>query len=145
MSTVATSAIRMIHTVDPKQAIMKDAKGFLDSVVIVNPFEVILIAYERLRGSQEQKTTGGIIIPQTAERGAEDKFQGSIALVVKMGELAFTESDDHKWGKRTPKVGDWVTYRINDTHPLVIRDMMIRQIVDTNIKLIFDGDPSEVV
>lgn len=142
MTTMATAAIRMAHVADPKEAIWRDVRSFVDRVAIVNPYEVMLASYERA-GSGEARTAGGIIIPETA--ADEDKFQGIVGLVLKMGELAFTGDEHHKWGSRTPTVGDWVTFRVGDTHPFTVGKRMVRLISDASVRLILDGDPSEVI
>lgn len=142
MTAMVTSAIRMQHAIDPKQAIWNDVGEFVKQVSLVNPYEIMLASYERAAAG-EARTKGGIIIPETA--ADEDKFQGIVGLVIKVGELAFTGDDNHRWGSRVPQVNDWVTFRVGDTHPFTVGKRMVRLISDASVRLILDGDPSEVI
>ena len=55
-----------------------------------------------------EKTKGGIIL---ADRTlAEDRFQGKVGLVIKVGPMAFVDSPIASFGGVTIEPGDWVTY-----------------------------------
>lgn len=92
--------------IDPKRAL-------LDSLpVAVKDYEVfhnrVLVAtYVR-----PEKTKGGIIL---ADRSlAEDRFQGKVGLVIKVGPLAFADDGAARFGGVALQPGDWVTYRPSD-------------------------------
>ena len=63
-----------------------------------------------------------IILHQTDNAMAEDRFQGKIGLVLKAGPMAFQDDSVAKFGGITVSVGDWVIYRPSDGHELFIRD-----------------------
>ena len=53
---------------------------------------------------------------------SEDRFQGKVGLVLKVGPNAFKDDTVAKFGGVTIKQGDWVAYRPSDGHELFIRD-----------------------
>ena len=53
---------------------------------------------------------------------SEDRFQGKVGLVLKVGPTAFKDDSVAKFGGVTVKQGDWVAYRPSDGHELFIRD-----------------------
>lgn len=53
---------------------------------------------------------------------AEDRFQGKVGLVLKIGPTAFQDDSVAKFGGVSIKPGDWVMYRPSDGHELFIRD-----------------------
>lgn len=59
-----------------------------------------------------EKTKGGIIRPDRTL--AEDRFQGKVGLVIRMGPLAFKDDNVAKFGGVKVEPGDWVTYRPSD-------------------------------
>lgn len=58
------------------------------------------------------RTPGGIIMPDKTLD--EDRYQGKVGLVLKLGPIAFRFDEDPE-GKKAPKVGQWVLYRPADT------------------------------
>ena len=54
---------------------------------------------------------------------AEDRFQGKVGLIIKMGPLAFKERRGVEFGGAAAEVGDWVMYRPSDGTELFIKDM----------------------
>lgn len=105
--------VRILHHKDPAQEIWDDI-GWLIEGLTPTGADVLLAMYERV-GQGESRTPGGIIIPDTKGGAAtEDKYQGKVGLVVKMGPLAFQEDDNHKWGNVVPKIGDWVLINVNE-------------------------------
>lgn len=63
------------------------------------------------------RTRGGIIRPQKTMD--EDRYQGKVGLVLKMGPIAFRFDEDPE-RKHAPKIGDWVLFRTADTHEVGI-------------------------
>lgn len=53
---------------------------------------------------------------------AEDRFQGKVGLVLKIGPTAFHDDSVAKFGGVEVKVGDWVIYRPSDGFETFIRD-----------------------
>lgn len=98
---------------DPKQAIM-DAVGDLDDYECFH--NLVLVATY----IGPEKTKGGIIL---ADRSiAENRFQGKVGLVLKVGPLAFKDDNIAKFGGVTVSPGDWVVYRPSDGIEHFVKD-----------------------
>ena len=95
--------MKMEHTVDPKKEIMDRLGDYMEAIEVMGE-DVLLGVYVR-----PQKTASGIYLTDNARQ--EDEYQGLACLVLKMGPLAFVEDEDHVYGPRKPKVGDWVAVR----------------------------------
>jgi hypothetical protein len=82
--------VRVVHDTDPAQEIIRDV-GYLCDDITVMGADVLIVMYERLKGSRgERKTAGGLLLPDTANTTAhEDRFQGKVGLVMKMGRDLF--------------------------------------------------------
>lgn len=66
-------------------------------------------------------TKGGIYLGGDRTR-AEDRFQGKIGLVLKVGPTAFVDTPHVKFGGKTVKAGDWVMYKPSDAHEFFFVD-----------------------
>lgn len=137
-SSVASKALSVIHEKPPRQVIQEALKGFLSDVEITNT-DVLLCIYER-----PEKTSGGIIMPETASRRAEDKFQGTVGLVVKIGPN-YHDTYDRKVGLEPRlKIGDWVLIRRGDGWGFVLGDRVMVQIQGDYIRTRVQ-DPDSVI
>ncbi len=116
-----------------KADLMKRVGFISDHVQVPGPKILVAIYYRPM------KTSGGIINPGAKE---EDSHQGKIGLVLKMGPLAFAEDSNHAWEGVSPKVGDWVQFRVGDTAPWRMgRDSKLphlRYVEDVNVLAIWD-------
>lgn len=63
---------------------------------------------------------GSLYMPD--RRIDEDRFQGKIGLVLKVGPTAFVDDGAAKFGGLTVDHGDWVVYRPTDGFEVFIRD-----------------------
>lgn len=122
----------MDHLLDPAKEIFEKVQKSLVSVSLVNPYEVLVGLYRR-----PDKTKGGIYL--TDRQKDEDIYQGKVGLVLKMGDYAFSEDNDHKWPERTPRVGDWVAFRVGDSWPLIVGEQHCRILEDRLFRLILNS------
>jgi hypothetical protein len=53
----------------------------------------------------------------------EDRFQGKVGLVLKLGPMAFKDDGATKFGGFAVEPGEWVLYRPSDAMELFIKDM----------------------
>ena len=119
------SIVAMDHKVDPK-------KDLLDKIGDISKFEIfsnqILVAvYIR-----PEKTKGGIYL--TDNNRAEDKYQGKVGLVLKMGPSAFVD-DTQNWFKDiTVGQDDWIVFRPSDGWSLEINGVLCRILDDTSVR-----------
>lgn len=119
--TVATKVIEVIHDEDPKVVINRDLKGWIEKVEPLG-HDAVVCVYER-----PQKMKSGLYMPDGASRVAEDKFQGVVGLVVKLGPN-FHEKR-REIGVIDPiKVGDWVSFRTQDCVAFVLGNRAMRQL-----------------
>jgi hypothetical protein len=106
--------VLVVHDTDPADAIRDEVGSFCDGLTMLGA-DVFIVMYERV-GNRESKTAGGIIlVNKEGGTSSEDKFQGKVGLVMKMGPIAFKEDDFHQWGGIAPKVGDWVIVNVSQT------------------------------
>jgi co-chaperonin GroES (HSP10) len=108
---------------DPKEAILK-ALGKHDTHVFHS--KVLVATYVR-----PAMTSGGIILPdKTVE---EDRYQGTIGLVIAMGKGAFKDDNIAQFNGDKLKIGDWVGYVAADGISLFINSVPCRLFDDTRI------------
>ncbi len=119
----------MLHAEDPRDVVKKEL-GDIASVEIFNT-QVLVAVYER-----PERTAGGIILADQT-RG-EDKIQGKVGLIVKMGPDAFHDPEQ-KWFRGVDmNIGDWVVFRPSDGWPVTINKKICRVLEDTHIRLRVD-------
>jgi len=117
--------MKMQHTIDPKKEIL-DEIGDIKEVEIFNN-QILCAIYIR-----PQKTASGIIL--TEKYVDEDKYQGKVGLVLKMGPEAFVD-ESGKWFKNMKiKVGDWVVFRPSDGWAVSINNKSCRVLDDVAVR-----------
>lgn len=91
--------------------------------------EVMVAIYMR-----PERTKSGLIL--TDNTRDEDRFQGKVGLVVKMGNEAFNDPSGNWFRDVNVKIGDWVWFRASDGFSLSIngRDGHCRVLKDTSIR-----------
>lgn len=112
------------HDQDPKEKLLA-AVGDVSGVDIFHN-QVLVAVY-----IAPEKTKGGIIRPQ--QNVDEDKYQGKVGLVIKLGPRAFISDDKWSWPEDMGE-GDWVFYRISDTVGVTINGQTCRIIDDVDVK-----------
>jgi co-chaperonin GroES (HSP10) len=117
--------MKMAHAIDPKTELLQEV-GDIKEVEIFNN-QILCAIYIR-----PQKTKSGIIL--TEKYVDEDKYQGKVGLVLKMGPEAFVD-DSGKWFKNMKiKVGDWVVFRPSDGWSVSINGKSCRILDDVAIR-----------
>lgn len=123
-----SSKLKMVHKKDPKEEIfeavgtdIKDCKVFGNRVLVG--------VYQR-----PDKTLSGIVLPDKTRD--EDKYQGKVGLVLKLGSLAFQDTSDSRWdAAEVAKVGDWVLIRSSDGLSTELGGKLCRIVRDSEIQL----------
>ena len=77
------------------------------------------------------KTAGGIILPDKVIE--EDRFQGTVGLVIGLGKGAFKDDNIAKFNGDKLKVGDWVLTVAADGVAMFINEVPCRLFDDTRI------------
>lgn len=118
-------AMVMVHENDPKEVLMNKLGDISDFEIFHT--QVLCAVYQR-----PEKTRGGIII--TDQSRDEDKSQGKVGLIVKMGDSALFDTTG-KWSWPDGMgLGDWVYYRASDGWAVTINGVLCRVLDDTNIR-----------
>lgn len=140
---MVNAAMEMHHEIDPKLQLIEESKGQVD---YLHPMGSLVLVSVYVRGGvagKEQKTKGGLIIPDSVKD--EDRHQGKIGVILKMGPLAFKEDETHKWGDNHPKLHDWVVFRVGDTFPFLIQKRTYRFVEDIDIRAVWTGSPDLLI
>ena len=120
----------MQHDQDPAEVIFK-AIGMKKPGVLPG-FEifanrVLVGVYKR-----PEKTKSQILLPdQTRD---EDKYQGKVGLIVKLGPTAFKDASGGWQWPDDIGLGDWVYYRASDGWALAVNQVECRQLDDMDIR-----------
>lgn len=142
--------IRVVHDTNPASDIHDDVGGILADFQPLGA-RVLVVIYERgkRKGTTETRTASGrLIIPDTGSTSAlgNDKYQGKVGLVIKLGPLAFVDDDGHQWGHTRPAVGDWVMFQVSNTQPFDLPgDRRARYVEDVHIDGIVPPDQIDAV
>ena len=99
------------------RTVLIDAIG-ADNIENFEPFHNFILIATYVRSD---KTKGGIIIGGDRTR-AEDRFQGKIGMVLKVGPTAFRGAKPDSFGGITVNVGDWIMYKASDAHEFFFVD-----------------------
>ena len=117
--------MKMAHAIDPKTELLQEVGDIKEVEIFKN--QILCAIYIR-----PQKTKSGIIL--TEKYVDEDKYQGKVGLVLKMGPEAFVD-DSGKWFKNMKiKVGDWVVFRPSDGWSVSINGKSCRILDDVAIR-----------
>ncbi len=99
------------------RTVLVDAIG-KDNIESFEPFHNLILIATYVRSDM---TKGGIIIGGDRTR-AEDRFQGKIGMVLKVGPTAFKGAKSDSFGGVTVKAGDWIMYKASDAHEFFFVD-----------------------
>lgn len=118
-------AMVMKHETDPKQDLL-NAIGDLSQFKLFNN-QCLAAIYIR-----PEKTKSGILLPgQTRD---EDKWQGKVGLVVKMGPSAFNDPDGKWFNGVNVALHDWIVFRPAESWQLTVNNVLCRIVDDVNVR-----------
>jgi co-chaperonin GroES (HSP10) len=101
MTVSASASLRQIAEEsgsDPRGAMLR-VLGDYSHFIAIAPHRVLVQIYV-----QPEQTQGGVYLPDKTL--AEDRFQGKVGLVLKVGQMAF--SDKEWFGDFKVQAGDWI-------------------------------------
>jgi hypothetical protein len=136
-------ALKALHLTDPRQDLWKKV-GKLDWIKIRSN-QILVAVYERPTEAQY----GTMKIHLADKTKEEDRYQGKVGLVIKMGPLAFVDDDDVKFQEHDKcKVGDWIVFRASDGWQLTLTGdgsnaQLCRVFVEADIKAVITS-PDQV-
>lgn len=117
--------MRMEHDEDPAKKIWKEI-GKLDDIDIFNN-QVLVAVYIR-----PNKTKGGILLSD--QTIGEDRFQGKVGMIVKMGPSAFVDPDQKWFNGVKMDVGNWIFFRPSDGWHVTVNGVLCRVVQDIDVK-----------
>lgn len=122
---VATKVTAVVHEKDPKQAILDDLKGLIEKLEPLGG-DAIVCVYER---PQAIDLGGGkkLYTPDNYSRTTEDKFQGVVGLLVKVGPSFGKHREAHGVDPQIA-VGNWVSFRTQDCIAFTLGSRAMRQL-----------------
>ena len=110
---------------DPVQAILEEIGDSLNGIEVFGNRVLVATA------PRCERSRGGIIF--TDKNIDEERYQGKVGLILKMGEGAFKFDGSYEWVGPAPKVGDWVFYRTPDSWECGVSGVSCRFIRDEYI------------
>ena len=116
---------RMNHSVDPKKVILDDM-GDISNVKSFNN-QVLVAIYLR-----PEQTSTGVWLPE--KNRDEDKYQGKAGLVIKLGPLAFDETNDNFFKDVDVKLHDWVYFKPSDGWSITVHGVLCRILDDSAVR-----------
>jgi co-chaperonin GroES (HSP10) len=119
----------MAHDKDPADVIREEV-GDLSNIQVFHNLILVGI-YKR-----PEKTKGGIIITQKS--ADEERFQGVVGLVLKVGPTAFRNDANNDFAGQTVEPGMWCVYRTSDTHKVSVNGVVCRLLEDAHVKMVVD-------
>ena len=119
---------------DPKAEALKQL-GDLSRIRLAPP-RVLLWTFIRSR-----KLASGLYVPDKEVK--EDVHQGVVGLVLKKGDAAFVDDDEHKFHGFKAEVGEWVLFKPGNAQRVQINGVDCRYIEDTLVDMVID-DPESV-
>ena len=113
-------ALAEAATHDPAKPLLEAAGDLADYEVFHN---LVLVATyiappKVMKGPKGEE----VIFHEPDNSLSENRFQGKIGLVLKVGPTAFVDDAAAKFGGVTITRGDWVVYRVTDGFEMFIRD-----------------------
>lgn len=122
--------VEVVHTIDPKEALLRAAGEIPDGVV---QFNRILVAI--YQPPLVTKTAGGIIITDAMsdDDREENLWQGKTGLVIAMGSHAYVDDETTKFHWTRIDVGDWVWFRPADGMGCEVNEVFCRVLTERDI------------
>lgn len=112
-------ALKALHTTDPKRELLKRVGDLSDFKVSYN--QILAAIYERPEDAQ----FGTMKLKLTDKTREEDRYQGKVGLVLKMGPRAFVDDHERQFYGFQVRVGDWVVFRASDGWQLTLADNQV--------------------
>ena len=106
----------------------------------LGPAEILVGSFIR----KTIRTPGGVELHVATQTQNEDRFQGSVGLVLALGAGTFEDDATHKFHGFKAEIGEWVIYHCADGFEKKIRDQHCRFIQDVHIRSV-TNDPSIVL
>ena len=131
MPIAPTKILEFTDGDDPRDVVRRALEGAFDDWRVLKNEVIVATA------PAATKSKGGIIFADSKK--TETRFQGTVGLVMALGETAFDDNSRWPFTDTRPKVGDWVHYRASSTEEFAINDISCRYVLDTQIHSVVPG------
>ena len=122
------NVVELSQSDDYKKAVLKQL-GDLSKFNVLGT-NVLIATYIK-----PEKTKGGILLPDKMKD--EDRYQGKVGLVLKLGELAFKFDGAYEnKAEVRPEVGDYVMFHSSDAREVGIRGTSCKLVDSSLIRMI---------
>lgn len=124
-------ALLAVHAADPRKELMKKV-GKLDGVELFGN-QILCAIYER---PEKATLKGGTTLYLPDKMRDEDRHQGKVGLIIKMGPMAFVDDDQVQFSLKA-EVGDWIVYRPSDGWQITLTNNQVpcRMLTEVGIKM----------
>lgn len=116
----------MDHTVDPREKLISEL-GDLSGIEIFNN-QILVAVYIR-----PQKMKSGLYLSDKIID--EDRYQGKVGLLVKMGSEAFQDNSGQWFSNESFNLHDWLVFRPSDGWSITVNGVLCRVLSDTQVKM----------
>jgi co-chaperonin GroES (HSP10) len=129
-------ALQAVHDTDPAKELMKKVKKTLPQVDLFGN-SILVAIYVRPETAQYKTLT----LQLSDKTRDEDKHQGKVGLVVKMGPQAYVDDELTQFHGQNVKVGDWVVFRTGDGWPITLTEnqTLCRVLTESGIRMKIDS------
>ena len=115
----------MTHEVDPKEKILEEIGDIRGLDIYQN--QILCAVYVR-----PEKTKSGLYL--TDANRDEDKIQGKVGLLVKLGPIAFDDTSGQWFQGVDVDLNDWIVFRPSDGWSVTVNGVLCRMIEDVNVR-----------
>ena len=125
-------AMKAVHDTDPRKEIMKKVKDDLRELELFGN-NILVAVYQRPKEAQY----GKLKLHLADSTRDEDKHQGKVGLVLKLGPRAFQDDDEFDFHGQSVEVGDWIVYRPSEGWQLTLTDnqVLCRMLTEGSIRM----------
>ena len=130
MPIAPTKILEITDGDDPREVVRTALEGAFNDWRFLKNEVIVATAPARTK-------IGSIFVTDAAK--AESRFQGTVGLVMALGETAF--DDASRWPNEgtKPKIGDWVHYRASSTEEFAVNNISCRYVLDTSVHSVVPG------
>ena len=115
----------MTHEVDPKEKILEEIGDISGLDIYQN--QILCAVYVR-----PEKTKSGLYL--TDANRDEDKIQGKVGLLVKLGPIACDDTSGQWFQDVDVDLNDWIVFRPSDGWSVTVNGVLCRMIEDVNVR-----------
>ena len=132
MPIAPTKILEVTEGDDPKEVVLRALEGKFDEWRVLKNEVIVATA------PAAAKSKGGIVFPD-GRKIETTRMQGTVGLIMALGETAFDDTERWPNEDTRPKVGDWVHYRTSSTEEFAIHDISCRYVRDDQIHSVVPG------